>query len=44
MNSGQLRQLIRAEYLVDAKGLNKIQGMPFTSAEIKAAATEFLKQ
>jgi 2-oxoglutarate ferredoxin oxidoreductase subunit alpha len=44
MNSGQLRQLIRAEYLVDAKGLNKIQGMPFTSAEIKAAALEYLKQ
>jgi 2-oxoglutarate ferredoxin oxidoreductase subunit alpha len=31
MNSGQLRQLMRAEYLVDAQGLNKIQGMPFTS-------------
>lgn len=44
MNSGQLRQLIRAEYLVDAKGLNKIQGMPFTAAEIKAAALEYLKQ
>ncbi len=44
MNSGQLRQLIRAEYLVDAKGLNKIQGMPFTSAEIKVAALEYLKQ
>jgi 2-oxoglutarate ferredoxin oxidoreductase subunit alpha len=44
MNSGQLRQLIRAEYLVDAKGLNKIQGMPFTSAEVKAAALEYLKQ
>lgn len=44
MNSGQLRQLIRAEYLVDARGLNKIQGMPFTAAEIKAAAIEYLKQ
>ena len=44
MNSGQMRQLIRAEFLVDARGLNKIQGMPFTAAEIKVAATEFLKQ
>lgn len=44
MNSGQLRQLIRAEFLVDAKGLNKIQGMPFTAAEIKTAALEHLKQ
>ncbi len=43
MNSGQLRQMIRAEFLVDAKGLNKIQGMPFTSSEIKAAALEYLK-
>jgi 2-oxoglutarate ferredoxin oxidoreductase subunit alpha len=31
MNSGQLRQLLRAEFLVDAQGLNKIQGMPFTA-------------
>ena len=37
MNSGQLRQLLRAEFLVDAQGLNKIQGLPFTSAEIKEA-------
>lgn len=44
MNSGQLRQLVRAEFLVDAQGLNKIQGMPFTSAEIKAAAIEYLKR
>jgi hypothetical protein len=35
MNSGQLRQMLRAEFLVDAQGLNKIQGMPFTSEEIK---------
>jgi len=44
MNSGQLRQLVRAEYLLDAKGLNKIQGMPFSASEIKAAAIEFLKR
>jgi 2-oxoglutarate ferredoxin oxidoreductase subunit alpha len=44
MNSGQLRQMIRAEFLVDAKGLNKIQGMPFTSSEIKSAAIQYLKQ
>ncbi|MCC6540750.1 MAG: 2-oxoacid:acceptor oxidoreductase subunit alpha [Flavobacteriales bacterium] len=35
MNSGQLRQLLRAEFLVDAQGFNKIQGMPFTSEEIR---------
>ena len=43
MNSGQLRQLMRAEYLVDAQGLNKIQGMPFTSEEIRVAALNLLK-
>ena len=42
MNSGQLRQLLRAEYLVDAQGLNKVQGLPFTAAEIKAAALKEL--
>lgn len=35
INNGQLIKVIRDKYLVDAKGLNKIQGMPFTSAEIK---------
>ncbi|HEY0977192.1 MAG TPA: 2-oxoacid:acceptor oxidoreductase subunit alpha [Flavobacteriales bacterium] len=43
MNSGQLRQLIRAEYLVDAQGLNKVQGMPFTSEEILAGAEKELE-
>jgi len=35
MNNGQLIKIIRDKFLVDAKGLNKIQGMPFTSKEIK---------
>ena len=42
LNSGQMRQLLRAEFLVDAQGLNKIQGMPFTSEEIRAAALQLL--
>lgn len=42
MNSGQLRQLLRAEFLVDAQGLNKIQGLPFTSEEIRTAALDLL--
>ncbi len=37
MNTGQLRQMLRAEFLVDAQGLNKVQGLPFTSAEIREA-------
>jgi 2-oxoglutarate/2-oxoacid ferredoxin oxidoreductase subunit alpha len=35
MNSGQLLQLIRAKYLVPAIGYSKVQGMPFTTAELK---------
>jgi 2-oxoglutarate ferredoxin oxidoreductase subunit alpha len=31
---GQLRLLLRARYLVDAEGLNKVTGRPFTVAEI----------
>jgi 2-oxoglutarate ferredoxin oxidoreductase subunit alpha len=44
MNSGQLRQMLRAEFLVDAQGLNKIQGLPFTSAEIKEAVLNLMKR
>lgn len=31
---GQLRTVIRAKYLVDAIGLNKVQGKPFSVAEV----------
>ncbi|MFK7817917.1 MAG: 2-oxoacid:acceptor oxidoreductase subunit alpha [Planctomycetaceae bacterium] len=34
LNMGQLRFLIRAKYLCDAQGLNKIQGKPFKIGEI----------
>ncbi|MBK8174473.1 MAG: 2-oxoacid:acceptor oxidoreductase subunit alpha [Rhodospirillales bacterium] len=37
MNKGQLVQLLRAQYLVPAEGLNKISGQPFKIAEIEAA-------
>ncbi len=37
LNNGQLRLLIRAKYLVDARGLNKIQGLPFMIEEIAQA-------
>lgn len=43
MNNGQLIKVIRANYLVDAKGLNKIKGMPFTVEEIKSKVKELLK-
>jgi 2-oxoglutarate ferredoxin oxidoreductase subunit alpha len=34
LNTGQLRMLLRAKFLVDARGLNKIQGKPFLVDEI----------
>lgn len=40
MNCGQLLQLIRAKYLVPAVGYNKIQGLPFTTEEIKEKIKE----
>ena len=34
MNLGQLRGILRNRFLVDAKGLNKVKGQPFTIQEI----------
>jgi 2-oxoglutarate ferredoxin oxidoreductase subunit alpha len=37
MNLGQLTKLLRAEYLVDARPFSKVQGLPFTAAEVELA-------
>jgi 2-oxoglutarate/2-oxoacid ferredoxin oxidoreductase subunit alpha len=37
MNLGQLARLVRAEFLVDARSINKVEGTPFTAAELHAA-------
>jgi 2-oxoglutarate ferredoxin oxidoreductase subunit alpha len=37
MNLGQLLKLIRADFLVDAVGYNRVRGLPFTSAELAEA-------
>jgi 2-oxoglutarate/2-oxoacid ferredoxin oxidoreductase subunit alpha len=42
LNLGQLRTMIRARYLVDAIGLNKVQGKPFSVAEVEAKIDELL--
>ncbi len=34
VNTGQFRQIIRAEYLVDAIGLNEVQGKPLGASKI----------
>jgi 2-oxoglutarate ferredoxin oxidoreductase subunit alpha len=42
LNLGQLCRIVRAEYLVDATSISKMQGLPFTSAELEAAIQEAL--
>ena len=42
LNMGQLRTVIRAQYLVDAVGLNKVQGQPFKVREVSAAIEALL--
>ncbi len=42
LNSGQLRMLIRAEFLTPAEGLNKIAGQPFQVSEIEDKIMEML--
>jgi 2-oxoglutarate ferredoxin oxidoreductase subunit alpha len=44
MNLGQLVRLLRAEYLVDAVGLNKIQGRPFKVSEISTRIARMLEE
>ena len=43
MNNGQLITLIKAEYLIDAKPLNKISGQPFKIKEIEDAILDILE-
>jgi 2-oxoglutarate ferredoxin oxidoreductase subunit alpha len=43
LNMGQLRTLIRAQFLVDAVGLNKIQGQPFKVGEVVSAIQKQLE-
>ena len=44
LNSGQLLQLIRSTYLINAVGLNKVQGQPFHVFELHAKIDEILKE
>ena len=42
MNLGQLLLLLRAKYLVDAQGYNKIQGQPFKISELENKIQEIV--
>jgi len=42
INSGQLVRILRAEYLVDAVGFNRVRGLPLATDEIYEAITQLL--
>ena len=44
MNLGQLVKVLRAEYLIDAIGMNKVQGLPFKVREITNRIDSMLQE
>jgi 2-oxoglutarate ferredoxin oxidoreductase subunit alpha len=42
MNLGQLSRLVRAEFLVDARSVTKVRGVPFTAGELESAILDTL--
>jgi 2-oxoglutarate ferredoxin oxidoreductase subunit alpha len=44
MNLGQLLKLIRAEFLVDAVGYNRVRGLPLRAAEVAEAIEALVDQ
>jgi 2-oxoglutarate ferredoxin oxidoreductase subunit alpha len=44
MNLGQLLKLVRAEFLVDAVGFNKVNGLPLRQVEVAAALEALVDQ
>jgi len=42
INNGQLIKIIRDKYFVDAKGYNKIMGVPITKQELVTAVEQYL--
>ncbi|MCB2156007.1 2-oxoacid:acceptor oxidoreductase subunit alpha [bacterium] len=44
LNKGQLREILRARFLVDARGLNKVQGRPFMVSEIVTAVEMLMNE
>jgi 2-oxoglutarate ferredoxin oxidoreductase subunit alpha len=43
INSGQLVRVLRAEYLVDAVGFNRVRGLPLATEEIHEAILQLLE-
>jgi 2-oxoglutarate ferredoxin oxidoreductase subunit alpha len=42
INTGQLSRILRAEYLVDAQSLTKVQGQPFKVSEVRSGIDRLL--
>lgn len=42
LNTGQLSRLLRAEFLVDAQSLTKVQGQPFKVSEVRSGIDRLL--
>jgi 2-oxoglutarate ferredoxin oxidoreductase subunit alpha len=40
MNLGQLSSLVRAKYLVDARPVTQVRGLPFTAEQLAAVIQE----
>jgi 2-oxoglutarate ferredoxin oxidoreductase subunit alpha len=43
MNLGQLSRLVRAEFLVDAQSITKVQGLPFRAGELEQKILEMIE-
>jgi len=43
LNLGQLSHELRAQFLVDAKSVTKVRGLPFSAAELEKAILELLE-
>jgi 2-oxoglutarate ferredoxin oxidoreductase subunit alpha len=44
INSGQLCRVLRAEYLVDAVGYNRVRGVPLATQDIREAINQLLEE
>jgi 2-oxoglutarate ferredoxin oxidoreductase subunit alpha len=44
LNTGQLCQLLRSQFLVDAKKVNKVAGKPFGVSELKERIMPYLEK
>jgi 2-oxoglutarate ferredoxin oxidoreductase subunit alpha len=44
INSGQLVRVLRAEYLVDAVGFNRVRGLPLLTQEVREAIEQLLRE